>query len=96
VIVAAGRMNAPPGRPHPEVAALDVADVHRHLGRVRAGQQVGRGHQVEEVAPVDPAALLDDLLVHHRDVGDRPARTRPQPSLKNTPISSCAHVGRRS
>jgi hypothetical protein len=73
VTSAAGSDERPAGREDPTVALLDVPDVHRHLRRVRSGQQVRRGHQVEEVLTVDPTPPLDDLAVHHRDVRDGPS-----------------------
>jgi hypothetical protein len=45
-----------------------VADVHRHLCRVRSRDEVGDTDQVEEVLVVDPTTPSHHLVVHHRDV----------------------------
>ena len=52
---------------------LLVAGVDDHLGRVRAGKQVGCAEQVEEVFLARPSPPDDCLLAQHRDVGGRTA-----------------------
>ena len=48
-------------------------DVDRELLRLGAGQQHAVVQRVQEPAVRDPAAALDDLLVHDRDLPRRAA-----------------------
>jgi hypothetical protein len=77
-----GRQDEAPTRDDKPRPARDaVADVDRHLGRVRAGDQVGRADEVEELGVRQPPAPPDDLVLHQRDVRRRPAeagRAQPQ------------------
>src|SRR5207245_10906111 len=54
-------------------ARAGVAEVNRHLGGVRAGNQVRHAQEVEEALVTHPLPPRDDLLAHERDVGGRPA-----------------------
>ena len=42
--------------------------MNRHLGGIRAGNQVGGAEEVEELLVVEPATALNYLLLHHRNV----------------------------
>jgi hypothetical protein len=42
--------------------------MNRHLGRVRARDQVGGAEEVEELGASQPVSPGDDLLFHHADV----------------------------
>src|SRR5690606_26279382 len=44
------------------------ADVHRHLGRVRPGDEVRDAEVVEELLVGEPAALLDEFAAHDGEV----------------------------
>jgi hypothetical protein len=77
---------ADPGRDHAAPAGPHLADVDDHLGGVRAGDQVGRAQQVEEVGVCDPPAARDDLVAQHGDMGRRPAEggeAEPQGQQRN-------------
>ena len=64
-----------------------VPDVDRHLGRVRAGDEVRGAEQVEELLAGQPAAAAHHLVLHHGDVGGRPAEAQV-PSLRKRRASS--------
>ena len=60
------------------------ADVHRELLRFRSRQQHAVVQRMQEPALADPALLLDQNAVHHRDLPGRPAEAergdlRPDP-----------------
>ena len=70
---------AGPGDQQPRPAGTVPADVDGHLGRVGAGDQVGRPEQVEELGLREPAPAADDLMLHQGDVRRRAAEGgRPQ------------------
>jgi hypothetical protein len=72
---------AHPGDDQPGPAGTGPTDVDRHLGGVGAGDEVGRPQEVEELRGREPAPPLDDLPLHHGDVGGRPPErggTEPQ------------------
>src|SRR3989337_2367583 len=48
----------------------------RHLRGIRAGDEIRRSEQVKEALVVQPFPPLDDLVVHHGDVGRRTAEGR--------------------
>jgi hypothetical protein len=50
-----------------------VADVDRQLGRVRAGNEVGRAEKIEKLLARHPGPPAHDLLFHERDVRGRAA-----------------------
>src|SRR5206468_13018160 len=54
-------------------ARAAIAEMHRLLGGVRAGNQVRHAQEVEEALVTHPRPPRDDLLAHERDVGGRPA-----------------------
>ena len=68
-----GQDEAGAGEEQPESAAASIPEMNRHLGRVGAGNQVGRGEQIEKVGVGQPPPPLDDLVPHHRDVRGRSA-----------------------
>src|ERR1051326_13496 len=58
-----------PGDDQPRPAPPSVADVNRHLGRVRPGDQVRRAQVIQELLTREPAPAAHDLVLHHGDVG---------------------------
>jgi hypothetical protein len=75
-----GEDEAQPGDREPPPPGDPVADVDRHLGRVRAGDQVGRPEKVEELVAGQPPPAADDLVFHQGDVGGGSAeRGEPEP-----------------
>jgi hypothetical protein len=46
-----------------------------HLGRVGAGDEIGRAEQIEEMLVVQPLATMNDLIAHHGNVRRRPAKS---------------------
>lgn len=42
--------------------------MNRHLSRVWARNQVGCAEQIKKFLIAQPVALLDDFIVHHRDM----------------------------
>ena len=76
------------------------ADVDRELLRLGAGQQHAVVERVQEAALADPALLLDEDAVHHRDLAGRPAEAqrgdaRPDPHRLGERDAVGGHVGRR-
>ena len=64
-------MKAKPAVTRPMRPAREPSHLHRHLGRVRAGQQVGEADQVDHLLIGQPAPALNDLPLHEGDVGGR-------------------------
>ncbi len=57
-----------------------IAHMDGHLGRVRAGDEVGGGQEIEKLGVRHPPSTVDDLVPHHGDVGGWTAeRGDPQP-----------------
>jgi len=52
-------------------ARARVAEVDRHLGGVRPGNQVRHAEEVEEALVAHPLPSLDDFFAHERNVGGR-------------------------
>ena len=68
------------------------ADIGRELLRLGAGQQHAVVQRVQEPALGDPALLVDEDAVHHRDLAGRPAerehgdaQPHPERLAKRTP-----------
>jgi hypothetical protein len=80
----AGTMKQAPPRDEPGPSGAHVAEVDRHLGGVRARDQVRHPEQVEEALVGHPATAAHDLVAHERDVRRRPAE-RDQPELEEEP-----------
>src|SRR5690606_688056 len=57
----------------PASALLLVPDMDRHLRGVGARNQIRGPDEIEKVLPGEPAAAVDDLVLHHRDVRGRSA-----------------------
>jgi hypothetical protein len=63
----------------PSSAGSLMADMNGHFGRARTRNEVGRPQHVKEFRMGNPAAPLDELLFHHRDMCCRSAeRDRAQ------------------
>ena len=63
------------GRHEADATGAKPSDLHRHLGRVRAGQEVGEADEVDHLLIGQPAPALNDLALHEGDVGGRAAET---------------------
>jgi hypothetical protein len=53
-----------------------MPDVHRELGRRRAGDQIRGSQEADEGRVVEPGPAPDELVAHQRDVGRRTAERR--------------------
>ena len=80
-------------------ARAQPAEMHRHLGRVRARDQVGRSEEVEKALAVEPAAPAHALLLLQRDVCRGAAERRAPSRAKTTTTSrkrACVRLSARS
>ena len=76
----AGRMKSEAGDEQAGPPPALVSDPHRDLGGRRARQQARQPDEVDEALARQPLAPLDELALHDREVGRRPAeRRQPQP-----------------
>jgi hypothetical protein len=73
----------------PRHSRAQPAEVDRHLGRVRTGEQVRHREQVEEALAVEPAAPADAFLLLQRDVRRGPPKALT-PRRRNTTTTSCS------
>ncbi len=62
-----------PGEDQPLGARPHPPDVHRDLGRVGTGHEVGEADELRVLGVVDPALALDEVVTHQRDVRGRAA-----------------------
>ena len=74
-MAAAGTMNARPAVRRPTATGAKPSDLHRHLSRVRAGQEIGEADEVDHLLIGQPAPSLNDLSLHEGDVGGRTAES---------------------
>ena len=68
-----GSTNKRPGNEAAMRAMQQPADVHRELLRFRSRQQHAVVQRMQEPIFADPALLVDQNAVHHRDLPGRPA-----------------------
>jgi len=61
------------GDHQPRPATAHEADVDRHLGRIRAGDQIRRADQVQKVLSRQPTAAFDHLVFHQSQMRGRTA-----------------------
>src|SRR5690606_20202695 len=78
----------------PASALLLVPDMDRHLRGVGAGYQVCGPDEIEKMLPGEPAAAVDDLVLHHRDVRGRSAE-RDHAELQEEPRDVTKAAARR-
>ncbi len=52
-------------------ACLEVPDPHDDLSSERPGHRLAQRDAVQEVLPIEPPALLDEVSLHVADRGDR-------------------------
>jgi len=77
-----------------------AADVHRHLGRVRTGNQVGDADEINQLRVGQPSPAFDHLPPHERDMrgrspeSDEPERAEDHDQLtqSGSPPSRAFHV----
>jgi hypothetical protein len=86
-------------RQRPGCPFAQVAHPHRDLRGQRAGHGLTQRHPVEEVAPIDPPAMFDQVALHVADGGDRtpePGSAQPHEIAQhpNEPHLRC-RIGRR-
>jgi hypothetical protein len=57
-------MNADPRQEEPGPAGAKIAQLDRHLGRVRPRDEVHESDQVEELVAAYPGSTANDLVLH--------------------------------
>ena len=93
-MTAAGRMNAAAGGHQARPTGAEIADVHGHFGRVRAGNEIDCSEQVEELFARKPTAAPDDFILHDAHVRRRTAEHRhTQPQEKHRHLGQAGLLG---